>query len=744
MSAHPETESPEQLNRPGSIFESKQCGCPIIKEISHRLQIPPVIAESESVDVGGVSLKRDDFCPESAHCALCSFVAKIRLDSTNNASLTSVYFVLNKFTNFRLRLWMNTQITGESQQLPWMKDNFKIIVTSKQSAFRTIHWRYVHQFVEKPPNHGSESCILGTIRLWKYQVPNLNLPAPKLDTLTYIATLAKHWLRFCNTNHEDCASLVADSTPLISLIDCNRRCLVHGSQGIRYVALSYVWGKTGRDFNLPDRSYGVPLSRLPRTIGDAITVTKSLGFDYLWVDMLCIDQQSNEDKHRQIAIMDQIYRSADLTIIVAAGSDCGDGIPGVSERCRPPRLSITIGHTILIEEKEDPASEIEASIWRSRGWTFQEGLLSRRRLVFTDSRILFSCYSDQAIEPRLGPEFPQAEENRVFKPPRGLWYDEPRLWGTSFLKIDSPDLRTLGGEAEGCNYRYGFPIALAELLEKYSSRSFSFESDVVDAFRAIGNIFALRTPPVLHLCGLPFIFGNEPTTASSLTRGLAWCLERGDEETARRPGFPSWSWLGYRGPVRWGARLRPQDGSTYGIDEQWSAKTFSHVRSMITIGNRKFELMHLSQWWREWSDAKASEGLAPSRLMIMGSMIKQEVWSGGKCTLYEEWEEPSRYIVSGEGPWSSQSRYKVGTSLMMSEDACQRLLENLRRGILRAVLLTDGFLLIVQPVAAEATGGPYRRVASADIDVPHTKESDQLEMDHFVKECTELVDIELV
>lgn len=81
---------------------------------------------------------------------------------------------------------------------------------------------------------------------------------------------------------------------------------------------------------------------------------------------------------------------------------------------------------------------------------------------------------------------------------------------------------------------------------------------------------------------------------------------------------------------------------------------------------------------------------------------------------------------------------------MMSEDACQRLLENLRRGIWRAVLLTDGFLLIVQPVAAEATGGPYRRVASADIDVPHTKESDQLEMDHFVKECTELVDIELV
>ena len=112
MSAHFETELPEQLNRPGSISETKQCGCPIVKEISHRLQIPPVVAESESVDVGGVSLKRDDFCPKSAHCALCSFVAKVRLDGTNNASLTSVYFVLNNFTNFRLRLWMNTELVN--------------------------------------------------------------------------------------------------------------------------------------------------------------------------------------------------------------------------------------------------------------------------------------------------------------------------------------------------------------------------------------------------------------------------------------------------------------------------------------------------------------------------------------------------------------------------------------------------------------------------------------------------------
>ena len=338
--------------------------------------------------------------------------------------------------------------------------------------------------------------------------------------------------------------------------------------------------------------------------------------------MVCIDQQSKEDKHRQIAIMDQIYRSADLTIIVTAGHDCGDGIPGVSERCRPPRMSITIGNTILIEEREHVADEIETSIWRSRGWTFQEGLLSRRRLVFTDSQMLFYCLRSQAIERREGPEFSHlSTESPIYLRKKAA------LWDPSFSQIDSsPRTYLIGNRGDISVSTYGFPIAFAELLEKYSTLELSFESDLVNAFRAIGNTFALRTPPVLHLYGLPFIFGNESITASALTRGLTWCLERGDEGTARRSGFPSWSWLSYRGPVRWGALL--QVGPTVPIDRQWSAKTFSHVRSMITIGNRRFELLKLSQWWREWSNVQTSEGLAPSRLIISGSMVTQKTWLG--------------------------------------------------------------------------------------------------------------------
>lgn len=743
MSANPGTEIPEQVNDPINKFEirrvhqPRQSGCPIAREITHRLQIPPVIGDWDAVDVGGVRLLRDDFCPESAYCALCSFVAKVRPGGTNSASRRSVHFVLDKSTNNRLRRWMDKQLISEAPPLDnHQTTNVMIVVTSGANVFQKLDLD-----MEKPycycQKHEPESCILGTLHFWKYQEPSSNLLTPKLDTLTYIAKQAKEWLRFCDECDEVCRSLVSNSTPPISLIDCNRHCLEHGSQGIRYVALSYVWGKTGRNFNLPERKYGIPLDGLPRTISDAIKVTKSLGYDYLWVDMLCIDQQSKEDKHRQIAIMDKIYRSADLTIIVAAGNDCGDGIPGVSERCRPPRLSTTIGNTILVEEKEDPGKEIETSIWRSRGWTFQEGLLSRRRLVFTDSQILFSCFSGQTIEPRGGPEFPQTAEDPVtLLAPRDV-RRKARFWDTRFLKTDSHDPTTLTGTAD--LYYYGFPLAFAELLEKYSTLCFSFESDIVDAFRAIGNVFASRTPPVLHLYGLPFISGDESTTASSLTRGLTWYLERGNEETARRPGFPSWSWLGYRGPVRWGGM--PWGEPILPIDRKWSAKPFSHVRSMITINNRRYELLQLSQWWQEWSRAKASEGLAPSRLMILGTMIRQEVWLG--AGMPERVYDVSPNYISAKVEWFPEFQYNVGIYRRMSVDACQCLLENLRQATWRALLLTQSFLLVIQSTAANGKGGPYRRVASADVDISRTKEG-RLEWEDFVKEFTELVNIELV
>lgn len=91
---------------------------------------------------------------------------------------------------------------------------------------------------------------------------------------------------------------------------------------LEYVTLSYCWGSTG------DRSYITTSSSLvdglrvlrhrdmPQTIQDAFRICRELGFRYLWVDAICIIQDSKQDWHSEALNMVSIYRNAHLTISV--------------------------------------------------------------------------------------------------------------------------------------------------------------------------------------------------------------------------------------------------------------------------------------------------------------------------------------------------------------------------------------------------------------------------------------------
>jgi hypothetical protein len=109
-----------------------------------------------------------------------------------------------------------------------------------------------------------------------------------------------------------------------------------------HVTLTYVWGQGEMDIEMPltlkasvhTVEDGVELidlpKLLPRTIGDAIEVTRSLGFTYLWVDSLCIIQDDREDRHNQINMMDEIYINATLTIAAGSSPHANWGLPGIS------------------------------------------------------------------------------------------------------------------------------------------------------------------------------------------------------------------------------------------------------------------------------------------------------------------------------------------------------------------------------------------------------------------------------
>ncbi|TEA14095.1 hypothetical protein C8034_v003502 [Colletotrichum sidae] len=161
-----------------------------------------------------------------------------------------------------------------------------------------------------------------------------------------------------------------------------------------YTALSYVWGDaTSQNVSTTaESSQGRPLSsmaELPRVIEDAIALTMAMGLRYLWVDRYCIDQQSSA-KHEQIRQMDSIYESAQLTIVAAAGTDPDYGLPGISRR-RSIQQTAKMGRCTIISTMRHPSLEISFTKWSPRAWKCQEAVVSRRRLVFTDSQVYFEC-----------------------------------------------------------------------------------------------------------------------------------------------------------------------------------------------------------------------------------------------------------------------------------------------------------------------------------------------------------------
>lgn len=107
---------------------------------------------------------------------------------------------------------------------------------------------------------------------------------------------------------------------------------------------------------------------LPRTVEDAITVTKNLDYRYLWVDELCIEQNDSSHRASQIGKMDRIYKGADLTIVAACGDNKNYGLPGVSTTSRIIHPVIHLEDGSIFNIGPEPGLSIRESPWWDRAW----------------------------------------------------------------------------------------------------------------------------------------------------------------------------------------------------------------------------------------------------------------------------------------------------------------------------------------------------------------------------------------
>ncbi|KAH7303209.1 heterokaryon incompatibility protein-domain-containing protein [Stachybotrys elegans] len=168
-----------------------------------------------------------------------------------------------------------------------------------------------------------------------------------------------------------------------------------------YVALSYCWGADQpvvcTSMTVAQFYRSIDYNILPATIQDAITVCMKLGYQYLWVDALCILQDSEADKISEISKMPTIYGLASITIVASRASAAIDGflsprVPDVQSRAAftlPFKSSVgTTGEISLID------LQIDWEPIESRAWTFQEKILSRRIVEFGTLQTRWTCEQD--------------------------------------------------------------------------------------------------------------------------------------------------------------------------------------------------------------------------------------------------------------------------------------------------------------------------------------------------------------
>ncbi|KAJ0109926.1 HET-domain-containing protein [Diaporthe amygdali] len=199
----------------------------------------------------------------------------------------------------------------------------------------------------------------------------------------------KDLVRICEKRHKRCCA--AEPRPKVlglEVIDTKTQEVIKAPDQCKYLALSYVWGEQSGG------SPGHSIQSSPPVIKDAISVTNSMGYNYLWVDRYCISDP--EERPRIISQMDQIYANASITIIAAADRDTEMGLCGVSMH-RQLQERVDIQDTALLELPFGHEN-LTSSKWASRAWTYQEGYLSTRRLIFTNTQILFLCNGMYAAE----------------------------------------------------------------------------------------------------------------------------------------------------------------------------------------------------------------------------------------------------------------------------------------------------------------------------------------------------------
>jgi serine/threonine protein kinase/uncharacterized membrane protein YgcG len=245
----------------------------------------------------------------------------------------------------------------------------------------------------------------------------------------------KAWLNECLTEHAFCRANHSNSktlpTRLLEVLNANvpepslRLVITSTLPSVEYAALSLSWSLDRPQCVLTTENIATLQERLPddfvpQQIKDAVAACLQLGIRYLWVDSLCVMQDSPDDRMAECLAMASTYRDAILTIVLDAGTDVAttsNDIPFRNASSSSSSSSSSSGDNNTSATKPLPHQDL----WDSRQWTLQERLLSKRLLYVTPHQLYWDCHGLKASD-----TFPQGLPPLVWEKVHSRPLEAPR------------------------------------------------------------------------------------------------------------------------------------------------------------------------------------------------------------------------------------------------------------------------------------------------------------------------------
>ncbi|KAI1114867.1 heterokaryon incompatibility protein-domain-containing protein [Nemania sp. NC0429] len=523
--------------------------------------------------------ERDDVYPTfpsvalsaKAGCSLCVLLWR-RLTSIPPAALEAIIKANDKL------VWVSSEKRTRQLEVSWdrkvkLQASFDFLPyptispsgSTRYGRASTAQDRYQHGgavtslSLSYRPTAGSLRLVNGTF--WSHETveftvfDSIDLYSPRLEwrrkmpsaiALSYEnVTMIEHWIENCLGNHSECSNArTAENWIPKRLLEINDKDssfeirLIEPTEnktwlGIKFAALSHVWGDINTSpplrllsSNIRQLKNGIQGSELPKTFLDAVHVCARLGIRFLWIDSLCIIQNSLDDWREQAPLMHRIYGHALITIVATSARSCHDGflqrnvslIPTAEVAYSVPAAEEQGGcddNFLIIYGSDNPLESwrmhaINGSKWNTRAWTMQERTLSSRMVHFCHNKIFFECRGGLQSE-----ENEPVQESDVFN--STLW---PRNPLATFEEL----------------YQH-WQLFVGE----YSARNLTVGSDKLLAIQSVAEEMAAVTgEKYIRFAGM---------WQSNLQHELLWFVSMGKAERLDTWRAPSWSWAAVEGQI---------------------------------------------------------------------------------------------------------------------------------------------------------------------------------------------------